>query len=91
MSKHNWTKSDKWTRDSGPHYRHDTGLVSIIGDWGTTGDNLRGWRKSRDYTVLGRDRNGRACRIDSCSDLKNAKKIAEKYLQGLKTDSTVAS
>ena len=79
-----WKKtSDKWTSYSGPSYLHVSGKVSIGGGWGVTGDNIRGWKKGRYYTIFGRNEAGKSVRLDSTHGLKFAKKLAEKDLASL--------
>lgn len=51
----NWKKYDEWTPSNGPTYIAEVtgfGKLMICGEWGTTGDNMRGWRKTRFYRVV---------------------------------------
>lgn len=77
----NWTKSGDWVQrwNAAPSYRHASGRVSVCGDFGTTGDNLRGWRKGRFYRVFATEA-GVSKQIDTASSLTAAKAIAEKFL-----------
>lgn len=78
-----WHKSGEWVQrwNAAPLYRHASGRVSVCGDYGTTGDNLRGWRKGRFYRVFAVDA-GVAKQIDTASSLAAAKAIAEKFING---------
>jgi hypothetical protein len=76
-----WIKIGEWVQRWGvaPSYRHASGRVSVCGDYGTTGDNLRGWSKGRFYRVIANEA-GVAKQIDTASSLAAAKAIAEKFL-----------
>lgn len=77
----NWTKNGDWVQrwNAAPSYRHSSGRVSVYGDYGTTGDNLRGWRKGRFYRILATGADG-VKEIGYASSLATAKAIAEKFL-----------
>lgn len=72
----NWTKTGEWrmARSEGPWYTHASGRAIVRGGWGTLGDNMRGWRKTKCYTLSidGVD-------VDSGS-LKRLVRVAEKRL-----------
>jgi len=53
----------------------------VCGDYGTTGDNIRGWSKGRFYRVFAID-GGTAKQIDTASSLAAAKAIAERFIDG---------
>lgn len=78
-----WQKSGEWVQrwNAAPSYRHTSGRVSVCGDYGTTGDNMRGWRKGRFYRVIANEA-GVARQIDTASSLAAAKAIAEKFVNG---------
>jgi hypothetical protein len=80
MAAKDWTKHDKWTPSSGPWYRHASGKVAVSGGWGTIGDNIRGWRKTRFYDVVIINADGTTSRGRSCRSAKVAKDAAEKIL-----------
>jgi len=77
-----WTRHGEWRPESGPWYRHDTGRVAISGEYGTVGDNVRGWRKTRFYGVIVIGEDGTTKSIRSCRSIKAAKVCAEKLLSG---------
>lgn len=85
MTGKTWTKHDEWTPGSGPWYRHASGKVAVSGSWGTIGDNLRGWRKTRFYDVVVINADGTTSRGRSCRSVKIAKEAAEKALASLAT------
>lgn len=84
MSK-TWTKHGEWraATNSGPWYRHESGRVAVSGGYGTVGDNLRGWRKTRFYRVIAIDQNGTATTLKTTiSTAALAKAYAERFLNG---------
>lgn len=48
-----WTKSGEWkmAANEGPFYRLGQ-RVLIYGSWGQSGDNHKGWRKVKGYTLV---------------------------------------
>jgi hypothetical protein len=77
---HQWTKTGDWTPASGPWYRHESGRVAVSGHYGTVGDNMRGWRKTRFYDVLLIGEGGKVTYGRSCRTAKVAKEAALKLL-----------
>jgi hypothetical protein len=80
-TKSQWTKTGDWTPGSGPWYRHESGRVAVSGHYGTIGDNLRGWRKTRFYDVVLIGEDGTITYGRSCRTAKAAKEAAEKALK----------
>jgi hypothetical protein len=76
----NWTKYGYWTSYSGPTYSHATRRVSIGGDWGTVGDNVRGWRKQKHYKVFSIAEDGTVEEVSSHYLLSTAKAAANRFL-----------
>jgi hypothetical protein len=76
-----WTKTGDWVQrwNAAPSYRHASGRVVVSGGYGTTGDNLRGWRKGRFYRVVAINVDG-VKEIGHASSLATAKAVAEKFL-----------
>jgi len=75
-----WAKHGEWTPSSGPWYRHSSGRVAVSGHYGTTGDNIRGWRKTRFYDVVVIAEDGTVSYGRSCRNVATAKAEAEKVL-----------
>lgn len=78
-----WTKHGEWTPGSGPWYRHQSGKVAVSGHYGTTGDNIRGWKKTRFYDVVIIAADGTISYGRSCLNVAAAKGAAEKLLSAL--------
>jgi len=80
----NWTKTGDWhpAVSTGPTYLHASRRVFVSGGYGATGDNLRGWRKGKHYTVFLRIV-GKQWPVDigSFCSIAAAKKAAEKAVQ----------
>jgi hypothetical protein len=80
-----WTKHDEWKPawNSGPSYRHQSGRVFVSGGYGTIGDNLRGWRKTRFYRVFVVNGDGTVSQLPSTFQaVARAKAYAERFLNG---------
>ena len=77
-----WTKNGEWVQrwNAAPSYRHASGRVSVCGDYGTTGDNMRGWKKGRFYRIFAIE-HGVAKQVDTASSLASAKEIAERFIK----------
>lgn len=80
MNASGWTKHGDWDSMTGPWYRHSTNRVGVSGSYGTVGDNMRGWRKTRFYHVVRIAADGSVTTVRSCRSVKVAKAAAEKIL-----------
>jgi hypothetical protein len=79
-----WTKHGEWSPHSGPCYLSDVpgvGRFLISGEWGTTGDNMLGWRKTRGYRAfVVRDGVHAEIGYGGSAFLKTAKNNVERWL-----------
>ncbi len=76
-------KTGRWGGCDTPFYAalNSKPPVYIGGRVGTTGDNMRGWRKTRHYVVTVIRAGCLAEEVGSARTVKRAKVIAEKFLK----------
>lgn len=94
MASIKWNKYGEWRPESGPTYIHEipgVGKLLISGSWGTVGDNLRGWKKTRFYHAsFYRDGVRTEIGHGGSKLLSSAKKNAEKFLARLTAPATAS-